>query len=237
MSVSLEDLYKGKTTKLSLTRSVICAKCQGRGGKDGAVRTCGTCDGRGVKVTLRQMGPMIQQIQSACDECSGTGEIINAKDRCQTCKGKKTLPEKKILEVHIDKGMKSGQTIKFTGESDQAPGAQTGDVTIVIEEKKHDRFTRRDNDLVTEVNLDLLTALGGGQFAIKHLDDRALMVQLVPGEIIRNGTLFPYRTIKYYSADISQTTSRLSKGRACLLRGITNLEISMSSSLSSSLKA
>ncbi|TEB36094.1 chaperone dnaJ 3 [Coprinellus micaceus] len=166
--VSLEDLYKGKTTKLALTRNVICVKCKGKGGKEGAVRTCGTCNGRGVK---------------------GLGEIINAKDRCTNCKGKKVVPEKKILEVHVNKGMKGGQTVTFNGESDQTPGAEPGDVVIVIEEKPHDRFQRQDNDLITSVEIDLLTALGGGQFAIKHLDDRVLVVTLVPGEIIKDGDL------------------------------------------------
>ncbi|RDB24194.1 Mitochondrial protein import protein MAS5 [Hypsizygus marmoreus] len=187
--VSLEDLYKGKTTKLALTRNVICSKCKGKGGKEGAVRTCHSCNGRGIKVSMRQMGPMIQQIQSACDECSGAGEIINAKDRCTHCKGKKVLPEKKFLEVHIDKGMKGGQTVHFRGESDQSPTAEPGDVVIVIEEKPHDRFKRQENDLIIEVELDLLTALAGGQFAIKHLDDRALIVHLEPGEVIKHGDL------------------------------------------------
>jgi len=135
------------------------------------------------------MGPMIQQIQSPCDDCNGAGEIINAKDRCNHCKGKKVLPEKKLLEVHIDKGMKGGETIQFTGESDQAPGAVTGDVIIVIEEKPHDRFKRQDTDLIVEIELDLLTALGGGQVSIKHLDDRALIVNLVPGEVIKHDEL------------------------------------------------
>lgn len=133
------------------------------------------------------MGPMIQQIQSPCDECSGTGEIINARDRCVQCKGKKTLPDKKFLEVPIDKGMKSGQTIQFRGESDQAPNAETGDVIIVVEEKPHDRFKRQESDLITEVDIDLLTALAGGAFAIKHLDDRALVVNLEPGEVVKHG--------------------------------------------------
>ena len=187
--VTLEDLYKGKMTKLALTRNVLCAKCNGKGGKEGAVRSCGTCSGRGIKVTLRQMGPMIQQIQSPCDECSGTGEVINAKDRCGNCKGKKVMPEKKILEVHIDKGMKGGQTIQFTGESDQAPGAQPGDVVIVIEEKPHERFKRQDNNLITDVEVDLLTALGGGQIAIRHLDDRALLINVHPGEVIQHDSV------------------------------------------------
>ncbi|KAF9533333.1 hypothetical protein CPB83DRAFT_873448 [Crepidotus variabilis] len=187
VNVSLEDLYKGKTTKLALTRNVICVKCKGKGGKEGAVRSCSTCHGRGVKVTLRQMGPMIQQIQSPCDDCSGTGETINPKDRCTNCKGKKVLPEKKFLEVHIDKGMKGGQTISFRGESDQSPSAEPGDVVIVIEEKAHDKFRRQENNLVIEVEIDLLTALAGGQFAIRHLDDRALLVNIEPGEIIKHG--------------------------------------------------
>lgn len=168
---------------------MICVKCNGRGGKEGAVRQCGSCNGRGVRVTLRQMGPMIQQMQMPCDECNGVGEIINNKDKCRTCNGKKVVSEKKILEVHIDKGMKGGQTITFRGESDQAPGAQSGDVVIVIEEKPHDRFRRQDNDLFVEQDVDLLTALAGGQFAIKHLDDRVLIVNIHPGEIIKTGTL------------------------------------------------
>ncbi|TFK26374.1 DnaJ-domain-containing protein [Coprinopsis marcescibilis] len=189
VGVTLEDLYKGKVTKLALTRNVICVKCKGKGGKDGAVKTCNNCSGRGVKITLRQMGPMIQQIQSPCDECSGTGEIINMRDRCQHCKGKKVISEKKPLEVHIDKGMKNGQTVTFRGESDQSPGAEPGDVIIVIEEKPHERFRRQENDLIVDVELDLLTALAGGQFAIRHLDDRVLIVTIVPGEVIKHGDL------------------------------------------------
>ncbi|PVF96770.1 putative YDJ1-mitochondrial and ER import protein [Serendipita vermifera] len=189
VAVTLEDLYRGKTTKLALTRHVICSKCDGKGGKAGAVKSCGNCNGRGIKVTLRQMGPMLQQIQQPCNECDGTGEIINAKDRCKTCNGKKVVSERKFLEVHIDKGMKNGQTIVFAGESDQAPDIVPGDVVIVVEEKPHDVFKRQDNNLQVDVEIDLLTALGGGQFSIKHLDNRALLVNLIPGEVIKNDSV------------------------------------------------
>ena len=47
---------------------------------------------------------MIQQIQSHCSDCDGRGEKINAKDKCKTCDGKKIVRERKIIEVHIDKG-------------------------------------------------------------------------------------------------------------------------------------
>lgn len=45
--------------------------------------------------------------------------MINEKDRCKACKGKKVQNETKILEVHVDKGMKDGQKIFFRGEGDQ----------------------------------------------------------------------------------------------------------------------
>lgn len=187
IKVSLEDLYKGKTSKLALQKHVICAKCEGRGGKEGAVKTCTTCNGSGVRIVMRQLGPMLQQMQQQCPDCNGEGEIIKDKDRCKECKGKKIINERKVLEVHIDKGMKDGQTITFAGEADQAPGTVPGDVIIVVEEKEHERFKRRGDDLFYEAKVDLLTALAGGSFAIEHLDDRVLHVQILPGEIIKPG--------------------------------------------------
>lgn len=189
IAVSLEDLYKGKVQKLALSKSVLCSGCDGIGGKKGSVKTCNSCRGQGYKVMYRQLGPMMQQIQQPCNECEGTGEIMDPKDRCKQCNGKKTKQERKVLEVHIDKGMKSGQQIKFAGESDQAPGIVPGDVIIVIEEKNHERFQRKGDDLFTEVDIDLLTALAGGEFVIPHLDDHALHVTIVPGEIIKPGCL------------------------------------------------
>lgn len=138
---------------------------------------------------LRQLGPMVQQIQATCTDCNGEGEIINAKDRCKGCLGKKIVNERKVLEVFIDRGMKEGQTISFAGEADQTPGVEPGDVVIVVEEKPHEIYKRKGDDLYAEISIDLLTALAGGQFAIQHLDERALLVTIHPGDVIKPGTL------------------------------------------------
>lgn len=95
----------------------LCSK----GSKSGASMKCPGCQGSGMKISIRHLGPsMIQQMQHACNECKGTGETINDKDRCPQCKGEKVVQEKKVLEVIVEKGMQNGQRITFPGEADEA---------------------------------------------------------------------------------------------------------------------
>ncbi len=188
--VPLEDIYRGKVSKLALQKSIICPKCDGRGGKEGAVKKCSGCDGHGMKTMMRQMGPMIQRFQTVCPDCQGEGEIIREKDRCKQCNGKKTIVERKVLHVPVDKGVKSGTKIEFRGEGDQLPGVQPGDVVFEIEQKPHPRFQRREDDLFYHAEVDLLTALAGGVIHIEHLDERWLTVEITPGEVIKPSKLF-----------------------------------------------
>ena len=189
--VSLEDVYKGKVSKLALQRSVICPKCNGIGGKEGAVRRCPGCDGHGMKTMMRQMGPMIQRFQTVCPDCSGEGELIKEKDRCRQCNGKKTVVDRKVLHVHVDRGVRNGTKIEFRGEGDQAPGIQAGDVVFEIEQKPHTRFQRKEDDLLYSCDIELVTALAGGNVFIEHLDDRWLSVEVLPGEAIHPGKFTP----------------------------------------------
>lgn len=45
------------------------------------------------------------------------------------------VTERKVLEVHITKGMRNGQKITFHGEADEAPGTVPGDIIFIVEEK------------------------------------------------------------------------------------------------------
>ena len=47
-------------------------------------------------------------------------EIIRDRDRCKQCNGKKTIVDRKVLHVHVDKGVRSGTRVDFKGEGDQA---------------------------------------------------------------------------------------------------------------------
>jgi DnaJ family protein A protein 2 len=190
LKVTLEDMYNGKTSKLQLSKNVICKVCDGQGGRAGAMQPCRTCSGRGIKLTYRQLGPgMVQQLQSVCPDCNGEGEMVNEKDRCKTCKGKRIVNESKILEVHVDKGMHDQQKIHFRGEGDQQPGVEPGDVIIVLQQKPHEKLQREGDDLYITHTITLTEALCGFNMTLTHLDAREVVIRCLPGQIIEPGSL------------------------------------------------
>jgi len=190
LKVTLEDLYNGKSSSIELERQILCTKCKGQGGKAGAMQPCKTCRGNGIKVTMRQIGPgMVQQMQSVCSDCSGEGEIINEKDRCKTCAGKKVVQETKSIEVHVDKGMKDNQKITMHGEGDQLPGAESGDLVVVLQCEPHTVFQRQGSDLTMVQKLGITEALCGCEFVVKQLDGRDLILRSPPGNVIEPGTV------------------------------------------------
>ncbi|AWP05568.1 putative dnaJ -like subfamily A member 1 [Scophthalmus maximus] len=188
INVTLEDLYNGATRKLNVQKNAICERCEGRGSRKGAAQVCMTCHGTGMQVRMHQLIPgMVQQVSTVCHSCQGQGQRVSHKDRCKACAGRKILRQKKILEVHIDKGMRDGQKIVFHGEGDQEPGLEPGDIIIVLDLREHPRFTRRGEDLTMSMELQLVEALCGFKKPVLTMDNRTLLITSHPGELIKPG--------------------------------------------------
>jgi DnaJ family protein A protein 1 len=130
---------------------------------------------------------MIQHMQSVCTDCSGSGERLNPADRCKQCAGKRILKDRKLVQIHVDKGMADGEKIVLHGEGDQEPDIAPGDIIIVIDEKPHPIFKRAHLDLVMTMDLELVEALCGFHKTIETLDGRTLVISTIPGEVIRPG--------------------------------------------------
>ena len=152
--------------------------------------------------------------------------------------GRKTVRDRKILEVHVDKGMTDGQKIVFSGEGDQEPELEPGDLVIVLDEKEHEvsyisfnfclhtalevqkankvscicfswlslnclyymylmmivissfqTFKRSGHDLIIRLNIELVEALCGFQKVIRTLDDRDIVITVLPGEVTKHGEI------------------------------------------------
>ena len=110
-----------------------------------------------------------------------------AGDKCDNCKGRKVVADKEAVTLNIDRGMRHGQKITMYGKADQEPGCEPGDIVFVIQQKEHPTFTRNGDDLYIKQSITLTEALCGFEFIVNHLDGRKLLVQSVPGEVIRPG--------------------------------------------------
>ena len=185
MPVTLEDLYNGKSMELAREKTILCPDCKGRGSsKPGVGGKCTVCKGAGARIVVRQMGPMIQQMQVPCDACGGQGSKIDPKDRCRGCQGNKIKTVQSPIAVLVEKGMEHQQQIPFRGEGDQHPDIDIpGDIVIVLQQIKHDKFVRDDSDLHMKHSITLAEALCGFQFVVTHLDGRQLLVRNEPGHI------------------------------------------------------
>jgi len=143
LKVTLEQMYSGATKKMAITRQVI--------DKKKGVQECRECDGRGVKIEVVRMGPMIQQMQSQCNACGGTGKTFQTKQ------------EREVLEVHIQKGSPDGHKVQFREMADEHPEADAGDVVFVLKQQEHAVFKRKGADLFVEKTISLQEALCGFQ--------------------------------------------------------------------------
>jgi DnaJ homolog subfamily A member 2 len=189
--VTLEELYKGKTTRFASTKKVVCEHCHGTGGKEKAkAKPCDSCKGRGQTTRIRPVGPgLVTQETVPCSTCMGRGSFFADKDKCKKCKGARTVSAKKMLELYIPRGSREGEKIVLAGEADQDPDDdEPGDIIFELVETPHDRFNRAGADLQADLDISLSEALTGfNRIVLTHLDGRGIQlhVQQPQGKVLR----------------------------------------------------
>jgi len=162
--VSLHDFYHGKQLKIQFERQKFCEGCKGEGCK--SFSSCGACNGRGMIDQMIMIGPGMQAInRSPCGSCNGAGKIASGK--CDKCNGKKMFSQEKVLEVRIEPGMKSDDTLIFKNEcSDDINFAEPGDVHIKFQEADETiPITRKDSSLHSSCCISFTNSLLG----LKHV--------------------------------------------------------------------
>ena len=109
-------------------------------------------------------------------------ELINA---YETHKQTLTVNRRKI-RITIPAGIENGQTIKIVGQGGQGiNGAPAGDLYITFLIDNHPTFKRLGNDLYCKVDLDLYTALLGGEITFDTMSGK---VRLKVKPETQNGT-------------------------------------------------
>jgi DnaJ family protein A protein 2 len=173
--VTLEEIYNEVVVPVNFEQKQYCSQCKGEGTKDGRSSKCSTCDGRGVMVKIIQQGPMIQQIQMPCNTCYGSGKSKSAGDNCSLCNGECYKIKEVKANIPLKNGLSHGQQVQIPNHGHHLKDGKT-DLIIVINEKPHNVFKRKGNDLFITIELKLFQAIYGFDKIIEHLDKRKLHI-------------------------------------------------------------
>ena len=125
------------------------------------------------------------QGEEPCVTCGGSGRLVGAV--CHVCQGSGLIMRPRRLEVKIPPGVGDGSRVRVVGEGRAGRGDSKGDLYLVMSVKPHERFSRRGDDLHTEVEVPLVDAVLGGEVAVPTLKGKA-MLKIPP--LTQNGRAF-----------------------------------------------
>jgi DnaJ-class molecular chaperone len=171
-NITLEDIYNGKKLDLKYKRNDLCEECNGSGSSTGKTYKCDECKGKGINFSIRQIGPgIIQQIQTHCNKCNGSGKFSN--DKCKKCNGVKTNIVFNNFSYKMEKGFPSDANIIINDNGNIDPETKKRSnliINFIIEE--HKIFKRDKNNLIMKMNITLAEALCGIKKSIPYFNNK-----------------------------------------------------------------
>lgn len=86
------------------------------------------------------------------------------------------------VEVHVPRGVNQSTTIKYPGLGDNFfESLPRGDLYINVHVQDHPNFAVHGLNLITEIQLDCLTAMAGGKISVTGLDGKQFELTVPPG--------------------------------------------------------
>ena len=117
------------------------------------------------------MGPIQMESQTPCPPCNGKGQQTLGK--CPVCTGRGMGHEEKTMDIKVEPGMMSGNTIVFPGMcSDHPSFTEAGDVTVILREADEEdpdvaKWSREGSRLKTTVTVGLTESMLGAIKMVK----------------------------------------------------------------------
>jgi DnaJ-class molecular chaperone len=134
----------------------------------------------GTTRTIELMG------SETCATCAGQGEIAGA--TCHACNGYGQVQKPRRIEVKIPAGVATGSKVRVAGAGQAASrDGSPGDLMLVVNVRPHPRFERRGDDLLTEIDVPVTTAVLGGEVEAPTVTAKVMLK--VPA-LTQNGRVF-----------------------------------------------
>jgi molecular chaperone DnaJ len=177
ISITLKESYLGCKKEIRIYHFQLCELCRGSGCKEGSKPSiCSTCGGSGT--ILHRQG--FFTLSQPCSTCHGQGFRIT--NPCTECRGQSRVQGHEKLVVSIPAGIYHGAELRVTGKGDAGVfGGSAGDLYLTIEVQQEKSFSRKNNDLVTILNLTYPQLVFGCQIEIENLDGSKESIKIPRG--------------------------------------------------------
>jgi molecular chaperone DnaJ len=191
IEIDFEHAVFGCEREIEVDRVERCRRCAGSGGEPGSKSPrCNTCEGSGqVRRVSRSFFGQFVNI-ATCPQCRGEGRTIS--DPCKDCHGSGRERKQRSLAVQIPAGVSDGARMRLNGEGDVgANGGSPGHLYVYIGVRPHPFFTRDEDDLVYELEMNPAQAALGFETEVPTLEGGKISLKIPPG--VQSGTVFPQK--------------------------------------------
>ncbi|MFH1051092.1 MAG: molecular chaperone DnaJ [bacterium] len=169
LPLTLEEIAKGVEKTIKIKKQVICDSCEGSGAKAGSGHhTCSSCGGSGeIRQVSRSMFGQFVNI-TTCPHCNGSGTVIS--EYCPVCSGEGRIYGEDKVKVNIPAGVESGNYLPLRGQGNAGRrSGDAGDLIVIIDEKEHPYFVRREDNIIYHLTVSFTDAALGTEIEVPTL--------------------------------------------------------------------
>jgi DnaJ-class molecular chaperone len=206
--VKLKDVHSGLNKNFKINVKKTCFECK---------TTCDVCKGEGKLTTYRKLGPMTQVISTTCNKCNGACSTYSSNNNCSCTNGH--IVEEHLINVIIPENVENGNQVIFEGLGQQPNNKndKPGNLIFICNVDNNDKhFTRRNNDLIYNVNITLKESIIGKIIEIPYYDGPVVL------DIKTLGIINPKKEYSLFNHGLAK------KGSLILIFNIDYPEITLS---------
>jgi len=181
LEISLEDTLQEKEKEISLSKLIVCKRCQGLGSEPGTkINECFSCRGTGQVQQIKRTPFGSFTRYAVCPECGGEG--VRPEKPCNVCKGEGRIKDEEKIKVFIPAGVDTNQVIKMEGRGEAGKrGGKPGDLYVRLSVKPHPVFVRKGDDLYISLPISFTQASLGDEVEIATLDGKKILLKMPAG--------------------------------------------------------